>query len=90
MMRRIMPGWARWSTPGVPNMSPAAIGCTVVRRAGAPSARNRAPRAFSTASGQSSPEEALTATVAPSGTIRAASAAVLIFAMAHPPAVCFK
>src|SRR3954463_10435770 len=72
------PGFARWSTPLTPYMSPAAIGCRVVRLRGWPSASNRAPMAASTASGQPRPLDELTVTTAPSGTGPAASAAASI------------
>ena len=67
------PSLARWSTPLIPYMSPAAIGCSVVRSRGCPSASNRAPMAASTLSGQPSAEEEETVTTAPSG-MRAAAA----------------
>ncbi len=68
-------GPARWSMPLTPHMSPAAIGCSVVRSRGWPSRSKRAPIAASTASGQPSAEEEETVTTAPSGISRAASAA---------------
>ena len=64
---------AIWSTPLIPYMSPAAIGCSVVRFRGCPSASNRAPIAASILSGHPSPEEEETVTTAPSA-IRAAAA----------------
>ena len=66
MMQDSMPSCcARWSIPSVPNMSPAAIGWTIVRSPGAPSASKSLPSAANTASGQQSPLEELTATVSP-------------------------
>ena len=67
------PSFAIWSMPLIPYMSPAAIGCSVVRFLGCPSASNRAPIAASTLSGQPSPEDDETVTTAPSA-IRAAAA----------------
>ena len=67
-MRASRPGLAMWSMPLMPHMSPAAIGCSVVRsrgwlrsrRSGARSPRARRP-------GQPSPLEDETVTTAPSG-----------------------
>src|SRR5215831_418109 len=65
--------------PLTPHMSPAAIGCSVVRLRGWPSASNLAPMAASTASGQPSPDDEETVTTAPSGIRWAASEAVKTF-----------
>ena len=67
------PSCAMWSMPLTPYMSPAAIGCSVVRPRGWPSDRNRSPMAASTRSGQPSAEDDDTVTTAPSA-IRAAAA----------------
>src|SRR5829696_5542405 len=67
-----------WSIPSMPYMSPAAIGWMVVRLRGAPSDSNRSPIAWSIASGQPSPLEELTVTVAPSGIRRAASTSEIV------------
>ena len=74
-MRARQPGLAIWSTPLTPHMSPAAIGCNVVRFRGWPSVSKRAPSAASVASGQPSPDDDDTVTTAPSGIRRAAAAA---------------
>ena len=80
------PSLAMWSTPLIPYMSPAAIGCSVVRFRGCPSASKRAPMAASTLSGQPSPEEEETVTTAPSGIRAAAASAETIFdAIAQNP-----
>ena len=80
------PSLAMWSTPLIPYMSPAAIGCSVVRFRGCPSASNRAPIAASTLSGQPSPEEEETVTTAPSAIRAAAASAETIFdAIAQNP-----
>ena len=83
MIRAISPGLAMWSMPVMPNMSPAAMGCSMVRFRGCCSRSKRSPSAFSTASGQFSPEEELTATTASSGMTCAASAAETIFGICH-------
>ena len=43
MIRASRPGLAMWSTPLTPHMSPAAIGCSVVRLRGWPDASKRRP-----------------------------------------------
>jgi hypothetical protein len=68
------PSFAMWSMPFTPYMSPAAMGCSVVRSRGCPSASNRAPMAASIASGQPSADDDDTVTTAPSA-IRAAASA---------------
>src|SRR6476619_4500737 len=74
--RRNWPGRHRWSMPLMPYMSPAAIGCSVVRFAGEPVSSYRSPIAFSTASGQPSPDEDETVMTAESSIRWAASAAL--------------
>ena len=49
------PFLAMWSMPLMPLMSPAAIGCSVVRSRGWPVASKRSPIAFSIRSGQPRP-----------------------------------
>src|SRR5688572_30497021 len=71
------PFLAIWSTPLMPLMSPAAIGCSVVRLRGWPVASKCSPMAFSIRSGQPSPLDDDTETVAPSGIREAASAGVI-------------
>src|SRR6516162_17482 len=75
------PGFAMWSMPLTPHMSPAAIGCSVVKLRGCPSASNLAPTAASMASGQPSAEDEEIVTMAPSGIRRAASVAVKILVL---------
>lgn len=65
-MRLSNPGLAIWSTPLVPNMSPAAMGWIVVKPRGEAVASNRSPQAARMASGQPNPLDELAATVAPS------------------------
>src|SRR5580658_2251022 len=65
--------------PLTPHMSPAAIGCSVVRLRGWPSASKRAPIASSIASGQPSADDDDTVTIAPSAMRPAASEALRIF-----------
>lgn len=83
MVQAIMPGLAIWPMPLMPNMSPAAMGWTIVRLRGAFSLSKRAPMAARMASGQLSPEEEFTATMASSGMMRTASAAVTILGISH-------
>src|SRR5450755_2470555 len=59
--------------PLTPHMSPAAIGCSVVRLRGWPWLSKRAPIAARTASGQPRPDEDETVTTAPSGMSAAAA-----------------
>src|SRR5690349_21240682 len=68
--------------PLTPHMSPAAIGCSVVKLRGWPSASNLAPIAASMASGHPRAEDEETVTMAPSGMRRAASVAVRTLALA--------
>src|SRR5438034_9431796 len=67
--------------PSMPHMSPAAIGCRVVRLRGWPVSANRAPIPASAASGQPSPLEDETVTTASSAIRSAASRAVMTFDM---------
>src|SRR5580658_8712089 len=71
--------------PLTPHMSPAAIGCSVVKLRGWPSASKRAPIASSIASGQPSADDDETVTIAPSAMRRAASEALRTFGRAIPP-----
>ena len=59
---RISPGFAIWSIPRIPYMSPAAIGCNRVSWRGWPSCEKRVPSAARIFSGQFNPLEALTVT----------------------------
>src|SRR5437773_8908536 len=61
--------------PRIPYMSPAAIGCSVVRLCGWPSRAKRLPSAASSLSGQPSPLDELTVTTSPSRTSCAARSA---------------
>ncbi len=72
------PAFARCSMPLTPNISPAAIGCSVVKLRGDCSRSNRSPKAFKTASGQHSPEDEFTATTMPS-LMRATACSAEIF-----------
>src|SRR5882724_1341214 len=67
--------------PAMPHMSPAAIGCRVVRLRGRPVSANRAPIPASAASGQPSPLEDETVITASSAIRSAASRAVMTFDM---------
>src|SRR5512133_736797 len=62
--------------PLMPYISPAAIGCNVVRFAGAPVSAYRCPISCNTASGQPSPEDEETLMTSESPINRAASAPV--------------
>src|SRR5690349_5745282 len=67
--------------PSMPHMSPAAIGCSVVRLRGWPVSAKRAPIPARAASGQPSPLEDETVTTASSAIRSAASRAVMTFDM---------
>src|SRR5258706_2599740 len=67
--------------PAMPHMSPAAIGCRVVRLRGCPVSAKRAPIPARAASGQPSPLEEETVTTASSAMRSAASRAVMTFDM---------
>ena len=90
MIVEISPSLAMWSIPLIPYMSPAAIGCSVVRSRGCPSASKRAPIAASTLSGQPSPEEEDTDTTAPSAIRAAAASAEAIFDVIDPAALALS
>ena len=85
-MRLRRPGLARWSMPRMPYMSPAAMGCSVVRPRGCPVASNRSPIAASTASGQPRPDEEETVTTEPSPIRLAASLAEMRLLIVSPVA----
>src|SRR5882757_3414220 len=72
--------------PAMPHMSPAAIGCNVVRLRGWPVSAKRAPIPASAASGQPSPLEDETVTTASSAMRSAASRAVMTFDMSSSEA----
>src|SRR4051812_4036106 len=67
--------------PLMPYMSPAAIGLSVVRLRGAPSASKRSPMACNTLSGHPRPLDELMETTASSGMSAAACSAVMTFFM---------
>src|SRR5882757_4469180 len=67
--------------PLMPYMSPAAIGCSVVRLRGAPSRSKRSPIACSTLSGQPRPLDELTVTTSPELISDAARSAEITFFM---------
>src|SRR6266849_5789441 len=68
--------------PLTPHMSPAAIGCNVVRLRGWPWVSKRVPIAARTASGQPKADEDETVTIAPSGMSSAASLAASTLGLA--------
>ena len=74
-----IPGFAICSVPGEPNISPAAIGWMVVKFLGCCSASNLSPSALSIKSGQHSPLDEFTATIALSGISFTASETDFIF-----------